>query len=114
VREIVAELPDGNGHNGGGLKMEQFTAVREASGGLIARALQGDLAVPDFSRLEREARPARVGSYGRLPLSSVTSPNTATHNRRTLVYGVTPSSDIYVMSGFVVQEAPKSWASSYS
>jgi glutaminase len=64
VREIVAELPDGNGHNGGGLKMEQFTAVCEASGGLIARALQGDLAVPDFSRLEREARPARVGSYG--------------------------------------------------
>ena len=54
VREIVAELPDGNSHDGGGLTMQQFTAVCEASGGLIARALRGDLAVPDFSRLESE------------------------------------------------------------
>ena len=54
VREIVAELPDGNSHDGGGLTMQQFTAVCEASGGLIARALRGDLAVPDFARLESE------------------------------------------------------------
>jgi hypothetical protein len=54
VREIVAELPDGHSHDGGGLTMQQFTAVCEASGGLIARALRGDLAVPDFSRLESE------------------------------------------------------------
>ena len=53
VREIVAELPDAD-HDGGGLTMEQFTAVCEASGGLIARALRGDLVVPDFSRLEGE------------------------------------------------------------
>ena len=53
VREIVAELPDAD-HDGGGLTMEQFTAVCEASGGLIARALRGDLAVPDFARLESE------------------------------------------------------------
>ena len=53
VREIVAELPDAD-HDGGGLTMQQFSAVCEASGGLIARALRGDLAVPDFSRLESE------------------------------------------------------------
>ena len=54
VREIVAELADGNSHDGGGLTMQQFSAVCEASGGLIARALRGDLAVPDFARLESE------------------------------------------------------------
>ena len=54
VREIVADLPDGDSHDGGGLTMQQFTAVCEASGGLIARALRGDLAVPDFSRFESE------------------------------------------------------------
>ena len=54
VREIVAELADGNSHDGGGLTMQQFTDVCEASGGLIARALRGDLAVPDFARLESE------------------------------------------------------------
>jgi glutaminase len=62
VREIVAELPDGNSHDGGGLTMQQFTAVCEASGGLIARALRGDLAVPDFARLESEL----AGMYDRV------------------------------------------------
>jgi glutaminase len=56
VREIVADLPDADDHDGGGLTMEQFTAVCEASGGLIARALRGDLVVPDFSRLESEVQ----------------------------------------------------------
>ena len=50
----MAELADGNSHDGGGLTMQQFSAVCEASGGLIARALRGDLAVPDFARLESE------------------------------------------------------------
>src|SRR5262245_14859293 len=54
VREIVANLLDTDGHNGGGLTMEQFSTVCEASGGLIARALRGDLVVPDFPHLEGE------------------------------------------------------------
>jgi glutaminase len=54
VLEMVADLPDANGHDGGGLTMEQFTAICEASGGLIARALRGDLVVPDFARLKSE------------------------------------------------------------
>jgi glutaminase len=54
VREIVANLPGTDGRDGGGLTMEQFSAVCEASGGLIARALRGDLVVPDFPRLASE------------------------------------------------------------
>jgi glutaminase len=54
IREIVADLPAADGHGGGGLSMEQFSAVCEASGGLIARALRGDLVVPDFPRLQSE------------------------------------------------------------
>ena len=54
VREIIADLPDSDGNHGGGLTMQQFTAVCESSGGLIARALRGDLVIPDFVRLEAE------------------------------------------------------------
>src|ERR1700722_262876 len=50
----VREIMDAGGRDGGGLTLEQFVAVCEASGGLIARALRGDLAIPDFSRLESE------------------------------------------------------------
>lgn len=62
VREIVAELSDRDADGGGGLTMNQFTNVCEASGGLIARALRGDLVVPDFSRFtsELQAMYARV------------------------------------------------------
>lgn len=56
VRAIVAEPPDAGGADGGRLSMEQFSAVCDASGGLIARALCGDLVVPDFPRLESELR----------------------------------------------------------
>ena len=54
VREMIAGLPDTGGHDGGGLTIEQFTAICEASGGLIARALRGDLVVPDFPLLKSE------------------------------------------------------------
>lgn len=50
----VRETLDADGRDGGGLTLEQFVAVCEASGGLIARALRGDLVIPDFSRLETE------------------------------------------------------------
>ena len=45
VREIVADPSDADGREGGRLTMKQFSAVCEASGGLIARALRGDLVV---------------------------------------------------------------------
>jgi glutaminase len=45
VRETIAGLPATDGHDTGGLTIEQFTAICEASGGLIARALRGDLVV---------------------------------------------------------------------
>jgi glutaminase len=54
VREIVADPLDADGRDGGRLTMKQFSAVCEASGGLIARALRGDLVVPDFPRLQSE------------------------------------------------------------
>jgi glutaminase len=54
VREMIAGLPDTGGHDGGGLTIEAFTAICEASGGLIARALRGDLVVPDFPLLKSE------------------------------------------------------------
>ena len=54
VREMIAGLPDTDGHDGGGLTIEQFTAICEASGGLIARALRSDLVVPDFPLLKSE------------------------------------------------------------
>src|ERR1700753_1179349 len=50
----VREILDSCGRDGGGLTLEQFSAVCEASGGLIARALRGDLVIPDFSRLQNE------------------------------------------------------------
>jgi glutaminase len=58
---MVANLPDADGHDGGGLTMEQFSAVCDASGGLIARALRGDLVVPDFSRLQNELQDMYAG-----------------------------------------------------
>ena len=54
VREMVADPSDADGRDGGRLTMKQFSAACEASGGLIARALRGDLVVPDFARLQRE------------------------------------------------------------
>ena len=54
IREIVADPSDADGIDGGRLTMKQFSAVCEASGGLIARALRGDLVVPDFARLQGE------------------------------------------------------------
>jgi glutaminase len=54
VREVVADPLDADGPGGGRLTLKQFSAVCEASGGLIARALRGDLVVPDFPRLESE------------------------------------------------------------
>jgi glutaminase len=54
VRQILAGPSDGDGIDGGRLTMKQFSAVCEASGGLIARALRGDLVVPDFARLKGE------------------------------------------------------------
>ncbi|MGY4649600.1 glutaminase A [Mycobacterium sp. URHB0021] len=64
VREIVADPPDADGIDGGRLTMEQFSAVCEASGRLIARALRGDLVIPDFPRFESELGEmyARVGA----------------------------------------------------
>jgi glutaminase len=64
VREIVADAPDADGSDGGRLTMEQFSAVCEASGRLIARVLRGDLVIPDFARLESELGEmyARVGA----------------------------------------------------
>jgi glutaminase len=56
VRQIVADLANADDHDGSGLTMEQFTAACEASGGLIARALRGDLVVPDFPRLISEVQ----------------------------------------------------------
>jgi glutaminase len=54
VGEIVADPLDADGLDGGRLTMEQFFVVCEASGGLIARTLRGDLVIPDFPRLESE------------------------------------------------------------
>ena len=54
VQEIITDLAASEGGNSGGLTLEQFTSVCDASGGLIARALCGDLVVPDFPRLARE------------------------------------------------------------
>jgi hypothetical protein len=45
VREIVADPSGADGLDCGRLTMKQFSAVCEASGGLIARALRGDLVV---------------------------------------------------------------------
>jgi glutaminase len=52
----VRETLDASGRDGGGLTAEQFATVCQASGGLIARALTGDLVIPDFPRLENELR----------------------------------------------------------
>ena len=52
----VREILDAHAGDGGGLSAEQFAAVCEANGGLIARALRGDLVIPDFSRMESELR----------------------------------------------------------
>jgi glutaminase len=52
----VRETLDASGRDGGGLTAEQFAAVCQASGGLIARALTGDLVIPDFPRLENDLR----------------------------------------------------------
>jgi glutaminase len=52
----VRETLDASGRDGGGLTPEQFAAVCQASGGLIGRALTGDLVIPDFPRLEDELR----------------------------------------------------------
>src|SRR3954462_8713320 len=56
VREMIAELPHTDGDDGGGLTIEQFSVICEASGGLIARALRGDLVVPDFPLLKSELK----------------------------------------------------------
>ena len=56
VRDVLADLADADDVDGGRLTLDQFSAVCEASGGLIARALRGDLIVPDFPRLETELR----------------------------------------------------------
>src|SRR6185437_10693305 len=48
VRDVLADLADADDVDGGRLTLDQFSAVCEASGGLIARALRGDLIVPDF------------------------------------------------------------------
>jgi glutaminase len=61
VREIVTDPLDADGHDGGRLTMNQFTAVCEASGGLIARALRSDLVVPDFPRLASEIQDMYAG-----------------------------------------------------
>lgn len=47
----VREILDLHGQDGAGLTLEQFRSVCEASGGLVARALRGDLVIPDFPRL---------------------------------------------------------------
>jgi glutaminase len=52
----VREILDADDRQGSGLTIEQFAAICEASGGLIARALRGDLVIPDFPRLESELR----------------------------------------------------------
>jgi glutaminase len=52
----VREILDSDDRQGSGLTIEQFAAICEASGGLIARALRGDLVIPDFPRLESELR----------------------------------------------------------
>jgi glutaminase len=52
----VRETLDADDRDGGGLTLEQFGTVCQASGGLIARALTGDLVIPDFPRLEDELR----------------------------------------------------------
>lgn len=52
----VRETLETHGAESGGLTMDQFAAVCEAGGGLIGRALKGDLVIPDFARLERELR----------------------------------------------------------
>jgi glutaminase len=54
VSEMVADPSGADGLDGGRLTMKQFSAVCDASGGLIARALRGDLVVPDFARLRSE------------------------------------------------------------
>ena len=54
VREMIAGLPASDGNDAGGLTIEQFTAICEANGGLIARALRGDLVIPDFPLLKSE------------------------------------------------------------
>src|ERR1700755_1593157 len=54
VRQLVADPSEADGLDGGRLTMKQFSAGCEASGGLIARALRGDLVVPDFARLQSE------------------------------------------------------------
>ena len=56
VREMVADPSDADGLDGGRLTMKQFSAVCEASGGLIARALRGDLVVPCFVALSGQPR----------------------------------------------------------
>ncbi|ORJ57825.1 glutaminase A [Mycobacterium simiae] len=54
VREIVADPPGADSFDGGKLTLEQFSTVCLASGGLVARALRGDLVIPDFARLQSE------------------------------------------------------------
>jgi glutaminase len=56
VGDVLADLTDADGVDGGRLTSDQFSAVCDASGGLIARALRGELVVPDFPRLEGELR----------------------------------------------------------
>jgi glutaminase len=54
IEDIIAGIADSGSNDGGGLSLDQFNSVCEASGALIARALRGDLVVPDFPRLEHE------------------------------------------------------------
>ncbi len=56
VRQGISQLLAADGDDGAGLTLEQFGSICEASGGLIARALRGDLVIPDFARLENELR----------------------------------------------------------
>ncbi|MEB4212047.1 glutaminase A [Mycobacterium sp. 94-17] len=52
----IREILSAEERDGGWLSSEQFAAVCEAGGGLIARALRGDLVIPDFTRLAGEIR----------------------------------------------------------
>lgn len=52
----IRDMVEAETGNGGWLTLDEFAAICDSGGGLIARALRGDLIIPDFVRFTAEIR----------------------------------------------------------